>query len=572
MDLSRLLPDSGHLSCLFEREEVGQETYTPGQRHLIRICSISSSSTSIVCGLVAFYTLGMIHPRKRMFRHILIAILIAFDFLKAIMLLVYPAISENTSEGSVQNIKFLNAIGWLTCFSIEGADLIIVCFAVHIALLIFRPAVSQHANGEGGLHTVRKYVYTLTFLIPVILSSLTFAGHESYVDQVSWSYMEPLSAVWYLTWIIRYCIAVLIATIYVSVYFYVMRQYRAVSSKMDFVSSQKRGLVSEVLGDSVMYKVGQLLLMLVFPDVQISAKLHGKDLNTDTDIENMDNLRHHDPELADYCPPQSPQSPNPDRSRHEVGLDIQQLLHEEAMERLRIRQLQIMRQMKVIFIYPVSYILLWLWPFVAQCYQLQRGRRAYYHLWVFCISSFFQAFNCTIDTLVFLFREHPWDLRASKVDPYAEHNYGWLRRKLCFFPGYQLGSATIRDANKTSTPNVEHHGSELDIHASDSRSSSIVDPKENSHNNTVSMADFLNSSVPKSSQVTANPSTRRSSKFSWRAFSHIGSLTESNHSDDHKDVHKEPDFRKGSVTSGKTTSTDDNVEMDLIYFLKEGRP
>ncbi|KAG7746194.1 hypothetical protein KL912_004454 [Ogataea haglerorum] len=569
MDLSRLLPESGHLSSLFEREEVGQETYTPGQRHLIRICSISSSSTSIVSGLVAFYTLGMIHPKKRMFRHILIAILIAFDFLKGIVLLVYPASSESSSEGSVQNVKFLNAIGWLTCFSIEGADLIIVCFAVHIALLIFRPAVSQHSNGEGGLHTVRNYVYILTFLIPVVLSSVTFAGHNGYTDQVSWSYMEPLSAVWYLTWIIRYCIAILIVTIYVSVYFYVMSQYRAVSSKMDFVSHHKRGFVSEVLGDSLMYRVGQLLLMLILPDMQITSKLRGKDLNSDTYTENMDSIRQHDPELADYHPPQSPKA---DRSRHDVGLDIQQLLHEEAMERLRIRQLQIMRQMKVVFIYPVSYMLLWLWPFVAQCFQLQHGRRAYYHLWVFCMSSFFQAFNCTIDTLVFLFREHPWNLRASKVDPYAEYSYCWLRRKLSFLPGYRLGSPSVRDANKTFRPNVMHHGAQLNVHASDTRSSSIMDPKENARNNPVSLADFLNSSAPKSPQATANPSTRRSSKFSWRAFSHIGSLTESNHSDEHKEARKEPGFRKGSVASGKTSSTDDNVEMDLIYFLKEGRP
>ncbi|ODV83104.1 hypothetical protein CANARDRAFT_203844, partial [[Candida] arabinofermentans NRRL YB-2248] len=227
--------------------------YTNHERSIIRICSISSSSISILSGLIAFYNIGLIHPKKRVFRQELIFILIIFDFIKSIMLLIYPCIVEYTNESilngdSRRRDRFINSIGWFTSFSIEGADLIILCFAIHIAMLIFKKKKTKQlktnkkknsdgsgsggsgssGSNEGGLYTFKYLIYGLSILIPILLASLTFAGGLQYQDQISWSYMKPLSVLWFMTWIIRYCIVIIILIIYGSIYYHVMKEYRSV--------------------------------------------------------------------------------------------------------------------------------------------------------------------------------------------------------------------------------------------------------------------------------------------------------------------------------------------------------
>lgn len=122
-----------------------------------------------------------------------------------------------------------------------------------------------------------------------------------------------------------------------------------------------------------------------------------------------------------------------------MGLDIQRMLHREAMDRFELRRAQIMKQMKVIFVYPVSYLLLWMFPFIHQCYVLKHNGEVTSNTYVwYAMAAFFQAFNCTIDTLVFLYRERPWTLTVACVDPGMRFSYSLWRHWLSFLPGTTL--------------------------------------------------------------------------------------------------------------------------------------
>lgn len=504
--------------------ETARRAFDYPHRRAIRITGIVSSSISIISGLCAFYFLGMVHPKKRVYRHNLIFMLIIYDFIKALALLIYPAVAEATRESIMDNVPFRNALGWFTCFSIEGGDFIILCFAVHIALLIFFPNMKfkfyNHNRlitsnpQEGGLFPFRIYLYLTSLIFPSVISSVGYVPSQGYKSGVNWSFLVTVRPVWYFTWIFRYCIVILIISMYVGTYVHVTRQYKVVSSKMNLQGAQKQSLLSTLLGDSIWYKMGKFIMMLVFPDVQISAKLHGRALNTKADMENIQKLHvpgdinfNEDPfsnsqgtsstnntysvgqeEQQDQQRQQKEQrqkeqqqinqqqnqlepdgsvdvdqlNANSDeatevestesekmrRLQRDVGLDIQRMLHREAMDRFEVRRVQIMKQMKVIFVYPVSYILLWMFPFIHQCYILRHDGKVTWssYTW-YAMAAFFQAFNCTIDTLVFLYRERPWTLTVARVDPGMRFSYSLWRHWLSFLPGYHLNEQCTSTSN-----------------------------------------------------------------------------------------------------------------------------
>lgn len=270
------------------------------RRRAIRITGIVSSSVSIVSGLLSFYFLGMVHPKRRIYRHNLIFMLIIFDFIKALALLLYPAVAEATKESIMESIPFRNVLGWFTCFSIEGGDFIILCFAVHIALLVFFPNLKfkfyNHNRlmtsnpQEGGLYPFRIYLYMISIIFPSLISSVGYVSTQGYTSEVNWSFLTTVRPVWYFTWIFRYCIVIIILSMYVGTYVHVTHQYKVVSSKMNLEGGQKHTMLSTLLRDSVWYKLGKFVMMLVFPDVQISAKLHGRALNSKTDMANIRKL------------------------------------------------------------------------------------------------------------------------------------------------------------------------------------------------------------------------------------------------------------------------------------------
>lgn len=533
-------------------ETIYEKRLSLHQIQQIRICSISSSGVSILLGLVFVYFFGMIHPTRRHFRHYLVLLLIAFDFIKATSILVFSCVSFNRVTS--HNKALIQGIGWLTVFGIEGADVVILMFAVHMALLIFNPQLTQvkqklvhwiattlhvdvdasdehpfrhrlartgvvrwtqHMLGrraaqekhddddaaergpappgvrrrsEGGLYRHRYSVLLIAFLFPVLVSSVSFYIKNPYEEYVYWSFFRVWTGPWYFSWTLRHVIVVLIMFIYISIYVYVMSQFKSVSRSMkkraarpdldsetsnagnsraddgddgddgdDDDSDSDNDVFLNTFGDSVWYKIFQLLSMLVFPDVRISAKLHGHGLTTNEDLANIERLKNesiinesvnwsnnngvgNDVSSSEIL---GLNSSFANVQNKEISKQIQSLLYEEAMQRFATRKSQIMRQMKVIFIYPISYIILWLLPFINHYQVIRTGTES---LWSTAPSAIFQALNCFVDVLVFLLREKPWQLTKgvddiSGMSPFVSQDssslqsHGW-RRRVSWLPGY----------------------------------------------------------------------------------------------------------------------------------------
>ncbi|SCU78915.1 LANO_0A04456g1_1 [Lachancea nothofagi CBS 11611] len=239
-------------------------TYNAPQLLRLRGLAITSSSLSILAGVVGIYYIACIDKRRKVFRHHLILFLISCDFIKAVVLLIYPVaiLIENRVYGYP---AFYNTLGWFTAYSIEGADFAIAIFAIHFAILIFVPSLKwlnrSTGNMEGGLYRVRHYLYPATFLLPMVLATLAFVGFDTFMpvnlnDRVilnnnnfdfayqarrggykamsAWCYLPPYP-IWYrvvLSWGPRYFIIVLISSIYISIYIFVSKESRKIKNQI----------------------------------------------------------------------------------------------------------------------------------------------------------------------------------------------------------------------------------------------------------------------------------------------------------------------------------------------------
>lgn len=383
--------------------------YTEYQADRQRVISIVSSSISIFAGLVGIYFFLAISDRKRIFRHHLIIFLILYDWMKAICLLLYPVRVLVTSK-AYYDVGFCRVVGFFTAFSIEGSDLAIISFAIHLALLVYRPndRIKRGINYEGGLYRYRYIVYPVEILLPIVLASLAFIDNLGYTPLTNWCYI-PSRPIWYrlvLSWIPRYIIMVSIIIIYICIYQHVTKQY----------SSVGRIVGDNIIESTMKQKLRKFMGFLMFFKFSL----------TDDEIHNTNN-------------------------RLQRGN-----INNETVQQFKTRRIQTQKQMRAIFIYPISYIFLWVFPTIVHGMDFRYGLSIRPYVWLNGIAAFMQPFNCTVDTLVFLIREKPWRITSLKVDSSLTENYKypWWRRLLSFLPLFRLpGSLESRRLNYLDSKN-----------------------------------------------------------------------------------------------------------------------
>lgn len=245
----------------------------------LRILALTASSASIVACVASIFFLINIDRRKRVFRHDLVFFLIICDLVKALVLMIYPLVILLRND-VYADARFFNTLGWFTAYCVEGADMAIFFFAIHFALLIFLPSWRWRRQGsgrvEGGLYGVRKYIWPITALVPVLLASLAFINFElldqeqlregttvvldndtfhfsydahmgGYKPYSAWCYLPPYP-VWYklvLSWGPRYFIIVFILVLYISIYVFVRRQSKRIKSHLFDFRGQRTKQVNE---------------------------------------------------------------------------------------------------------------------------------------------------------------------------------------------------------------------------------------------------------------------------------------------------------------------------------------
>lgn len=408
--------------------------FTLKQNETQRMLAIVSSSSSIFTCLIAIYLFLAIDPRRLVFRHQLITFLIFFDLVKAIILLIFPSRIFTHAQSYYSN-RFCQVVGFFTATSIEGADIAILSFAIHTFLLIFRPALTVKIPGsdrvEGGLYLYRYYVYGLSFLIPLVLASLPYVG-RGYISFVTWCYL-PQSPVWYrlvLSWVPRYCIMVIIVSVYCLIYFHVLREFRTLGGVFTTMHKLrlKTGLHPSVLNQkpsffSALSYFWSSLKDFLLPQLVIPQE---KALSPHTTTSSS----------VDPIAVEPITSPRP-RDNPGGPLDSEAVIGDHEiqaanLEGFRKRQRVIEKQMKSIFIYPFAYFLIWLFPFILQCTQFNFERIHGPVYWLNCVVAFMQPFNGVVDSLVFFYRERPWNYtvmkhfereHSGKLDHYVLRNH-----------------------------------------------------------------------------------------------------------------------------------------------------
>lgn len=363
--------------------------YTQGEALLTRSLSLAASSISILAGLVGMYFFLAIDRKKKVFRHQLIIFLIIYDFIKALFLLLYPA-KVIAKESLYYDIKFCRVVGFFTAFAIEGSDLAILSFAIHVLLLVYVPQSKLHngRNYEGGLYRVRYAVYAVSFLLPALLASLAFVDKAGYIPLTNWCYI-PSRPLWLrlaLSWGPRYFIILSIFIIYGSIYRHVVNKYSKLESTMPESSGKKK----ERKG--ILWKVYKFLKIMLFQRVFFSES-SSKNSASESSSQSIYAKEASDAREPDY-----------------------EELNQETLEQFERRKSQVERHMRAIFIYPVSYVFLWAIPLIVHALDFRYGLGSHPIVPLNAISAFMQPFNCTIDTLVFFVREKPWKLTTKKVD------------------------------------------------------------------------------------------------------------------------------------------------------------
>lgn len=420
------------ISALVSRNENQLNDFTNHQAFVQRVLSVSASTTSIVFVLAAFYCFLFIDPKRFVFRHHLIFFLLLFDLLKAVVLLLYPA-RVLTHDLAYYNDNFCQVVGFFSAFAIEGADIAILSFAIHTSLLIFKPNLTfKVTNGtstrtEGGLYSYRWYIYGISFLLPGLLAGLAFLNpnRRGYDSFVCWCYL-PQHPVWsrfVLSWVPRYCILIIIIGIYCAIYFHVIKEFKLLGGV--FTTMHKRSKI--VPSHSYQEEKPSFFSALKFLFDRIREFFIPELVLPDGDEEKLPKK-------------EAEEESNHNQERPQL---YDQEFHRQNLDNFRKRQKVIKKQMKSIFVYPIAYILLWLFPFILYITQVNYESTHKPIYWLNCMGAFMQPLFGFVDSLVFFYRERPWQHTILKT---FEREYGSI-----------LSESLVNGSSSTSASQAESH-------------------------------------------------------------------------------------------------------------------
>lgn len=86
---------------------------------------------------------------------------------------------------------------------------------------------------------------------------------------------------------------------------------------------------------------------------------------------------------------------------------VKQNFQSETYQEFKKRRAQIQKQMRAIFIYPFSYILIWTFPLAVDVIQYRYEIVHGPVVWLEYIATFMQPLSCFVDVMVFIYRERP---------------------------------------------------------------------------------------------------------------------------------------------------------------------
>jgi hypothetical protein len=320
-------------------------------------------------------------------------------------------------------------------------DYAVLVIALHNALQIFHPSTSLHSNG---LYAYRYLVYFGAVVIPSTMASLAFINPD-------WGYMSqgafcslPLRPFWYrlaLAWIPRYIIAVVILGLAVAIYTHVGFEFPRVA-EMAENSTQTYSNITTMLSGSDLtidpatsadeqrlraFRRGSSVVSMAptsrHASVVASLGASSEDAHEVRRSDSVHTTRPPrrrftfnplrtsapKPETKPSDPEAKPETQSPNYSALDSAASTLSRCptahpnNQRALQRSRIH-----RQVRLTFIYPIIYILMWLIPFVNHCMSYHDYWAAHPLYWLSLLSSICIASMGAVDCLVFSLRERPW--------------------------------------------------------------------------------------------------------------------------------------------------------------------
>lgn len=359
---------------------------TPRELLILRSIAIVAASISLASGLlVGYWFIRM----KRSFRHHLIMLLICSDFWKASWQLIYPAVIFTTGKVD-RGSPFCQVTGFFLSMGIEASDFAVLVIAIHSALYIFRPAT---ALGEGGLFRYRSYLYTIWVTFPLLMASLAFLNtSNAYTSQGTYCYL-PTRPIWMrlaLAWVPRYLILVTILVLYASIYIYVRIKFRTFRLEMHDMDHGHLPTNSAPGRLPDLHSHG-----LIPPESPENGQ--GTSASDEPFVKASDVPNGREKLYRFFGAPAAP----PSTSSPIDGAT--------ATAELMKRRYVIRRQLRLLFIYPLVYALMWVPPLISDSLQYTDYFARHPSFPLQCIVSFTLPIQCAVDCWLFATREKPWN-------------------------------------------------------------------------------------------------------------------------------------------------------------------
>lgn len=333
--------------------------------------------------------------------------------------------------------------------------------AVHSALYIFRPGLT--AVGEGGLFRYRHSVYVAWVAFSILMPSLAYINSApAYSAQGTFCYL-PVRPVWYrmaLAWVPRYIILVTILILYASIYIYVRMKFRTFRSHVG-ASTLEMDTIDLAIPGTQPPKDGEGLPQL--DDHGLISTLPTSDSRQASNASDQPfaKLSQTIAEKLNFPPPCSSEprpwtydgASSPSR-RGSLPVSItnpeggtgssSEISHgnkarggaaDGASAELRRRRIAISRQLRLLFIYPLVYALMWIPSLVSNLlqYRDQFVRDPNYPL--ACMVAFTIPIQCAVDCWLFTIREKPWRYIPESNGKSFWSRYGFIRGEGCHGAG-----------------------------------------------------------------------------------------------------------------------------------------
>lgn len=367
--------------------------------------------------------------------------------LRSTLELAYPVVTLSTGDVSVGSL-YCDIGGFFTACFFEASDLMIFIIAIHTAIYVFNPKLTQ-SRDEGGLWRWRYYVFAIWLAIPVLLGGLAFINPIPYVPLVTWCYIPAHPLVWRytLTWGPRYFILLTISVLYVSLYIYVRRVYRNIdrtqrnSGSTDSELDTTRGSVasqSHIPRSDSMLQAPQLSYLnrkrpSIPPPLIEETEKESRSSTTQSVTENpsptsVSSIINHQPTKPEWHLLSVPTAIDPRNSSVATTLAeslppsirdappaTDQTAHSFNNQRSRVE-----RQMRTLFIFPIVYFIMWIPPFINHLYQVITYDSTATQLppgtfVVTLLATIVLPAQGFVNVCIYAIRERPWRRRRKNI-------------------------------------------------------------------------------------------------------------------------------------------------------------